>query len=153
MLFRPHTYNTIVEDEIGHSMAEIQPPEVGLETSSSPETNINVEGGDVQNKERVEWPENFEKSTVGLGGGFLGLGYHFEGDMTVPRPNNQIAESNGQPFAYNYQELSIDLDAIDNALFYDNTPLFKDMMEGFEFPDFLNALAFEATPATSEGLR
>jgi hypothetical protein len=153
MLFRPHTYNTIVEDEIGHSMADMQSSRVELANSPSPDTNANGGSDDVQSSGRLEWLQVFERSTVGVGGGFIDLGHGFDGDKTVPLPNGQSAESDGSFFANNLQELNIDINAFDYALFYDKTASFQHMMEGFEFPELLNALAFEATPAAPESPR
>jgi hypothetical protein len=150
MLFRPHTYNTIVEDEMGHSMADMQLSGVELANSPSPDTNVNDGGGDVQSKEGLEWLQIFERSTVGVGGGFLNLERGFDGDGTVTLLNNQIAESDGPSFASNSQDLSIGLYAFDDALFNDNTTSFQDMMESFEFSEFLNALTFETTSSASE---
>jgi hypothetical protein len=153
MLFRPHTYNTIVEDEMGHSMADMQSLGLGLENLPSPDTNVNDGGGDIQSNGRLEWLQVFERSTVGVGGGFIDLGHGFDGDKTIPLPNGQSAESDGPVFANNLQELEIDINAFDDALFYGKTASFQDMMEGFEFPEFLNALAFETRPAAPESPR
>jgi hypothetical protein len=150
MLFRPHTYNTIMEDEMGHSMADMQSLGVGLENLLSPDTNVNGGGGDVRSKERLEWLEVFERSTVGVGGGFLDLGLDFDSDRTVPLLNNRIAESDGQSFVINSHELSVGLNAFDDALCSDNTASFHDTMEGFEFPEFLNASALEIPSTASE---
>jgi len=139
-----------VEDEIGHSMADMQSPGVELANSPSPVTNVNVGGGDVQSKDQLEWLQVFERSTVGVGGRFLSLGRGFDGDGPVPLLNNHIAESDGPSFANNPQELIIDLNAFDDALCYNNTASFQDTMEGFDFPEFLNALAFEIPSAASE---
>jgi hypothetical protein len=153
MLFRPHTYNTIVEDEIGHSMVDMQSSGVELANSPSPDTNVNGGSGDVQSNGTLEWLQVFERSTVGVGGGFIDLGPGFDGDKTVPLSNGQSAELNCSFFANNLQELNIDLNVFDNALFYDKTASFQDMMESFEFPELHNALAFETTPAVPESPR
>jgi hypothetical protein len=150
MLFRPHTYNTIAEDEMGHSMADMQSLGIGLESLPSSDTNGNGGGGDVQGKERLELLQIFERSTVGVGGGFLYLERGFDGDRTAPLIHNQIAESDGLSFTNISQELSIDLNAFEDALCCDNTASFQDTMEGFEFPDFLNLLAFGTPSAASE---
>jgi hypothetical protein len=129
-------------------MADIQALGVGLENSLSPNTNVDLEDGDVQSKEPIEWLEVFERPTVGMGGG--GLGHGFDGDMTVPLPNSHIAESDGPSFANNFQELSIYPYAFDDALFVDKTISCQDMMGAFEFPEFFNALAFETRTTASE---
>jgi len=123
-----------VEDEIGHAMADMQPPGFGLANSSSPATNVNVGSGNVQNNEGLEWLQLFDNSTVGVGGGLLNFGYGLDCDKMVHFPNGHDAESDG-------------------AIFYDKTTSFQDMMESFEFPEFFNSLAYDTPAAASEAPR
>lgn len=134
-------------------MADIQSPGAELANSLSPDTNVNIGGGDVQSKEKLESLQLFESSTVGVGGGFLDLGRGLDGDKMLHLPNGHIGESDGPSFANNLQELSIDPNTFDDALLYDKTISFQDMMESFEFPEFLNSLAFDTPPAASEAPR
>ena len=119
---------------MGHSMADMQSLGIGLESLPSSDTNGNGGGSDVQSKERLESLQIFERSTVGVGGVFPHLERGFDGDRTAALIHNQTAESDGLSFANTSQELSIDLNAFDDALCYNNTESFQDTMEGFEFP-------------------
>jgi len=134
-------------------MADMQSSGVELATYPSPDTNVNGGSGDVQSSGRLEWLQVFERSTVGVGGGFIDPGLGIDGDKTVPLPNGQSAESDGSFFANNLQELNIDINALDDDLFYDKTASFQHMMESFEFPELLDAVAFETTPAAPESPR